>query len=151
MRTLASAALALGIGLTPVLAQDAPPPRPRMGDRLPDREARFDRALNLTEAQKTSVKEIRGKHKAAIESRRAAAETAHKAFADAMKNPDAKAEDLKALHRAQADANLDLLLEHRAQRMEIRAILTPEQREKAARLMGRLEGMRMRHPGGGPR
>jgi len=151
MRTLATAAFALGICLAPALAQDAPVPRPRMGDRLPRLEERFDRALHLSDAQKASVKEIRARHRPALEARRATAETAHKAFSEAMKNPEAKPEDLKTLHRAQADANLDLLLEHRAQRMEIRAILTPEQREKAARLLGRMEGMRMRHPGGAPR
>ncbi len=155
MRKLAPAALALGICLAPALAQDAPAPRPRMGARMGDRmdrmEERFDRVLHLTDAQKASVKEIRAKHKPAIEAKRAALETARHAFGEALKNPEAKPEDLKTLHRAQADASLDMLLEHRAQRLEIRAILTPEQREKAAGLLGRMEGMRMRHGGGGPR
>ncbi len=151
MRTLAPAALALGICLAPALAQDAPAPRPRMGDRMDRMEERFDRVLHLTDAQKESVKEIRARHKPAIEARRAALDTARHAFGEALKNPDAKPEDLKTLHRAQADASLDMLLEHRAQRLEIRAILTPEQREKAAGLLGRMEGMRMRHGGRGPR
>lgn len=151
MKTLATAVLALGICLSAAQAQDAPSPHPRKGDRHPRLEERFDRALHLTDAQKVTVKEIRDKHRSALEARRAAAETAHKAFSEAMKNPEAKPEDLKTLHRAQADASLDLLLEHRAQRAEIHAILTPEQREKATRLMGRMKGMRMRHPGGGPR
>jgi Spy/CpxP family protein refolding chaperone len=150
MKTLSLAALALGMCLAPAQAQDAPAPRPRMGDRLPKVEERFDRALRLTDAQKASVKEIRARHKAAIDAKRATAETSRKAFEESIRNPEAKSEDLKALHRTQADANLDLLLEHRAQRLEIRAILTPEQREKAARLLGRMEGLRMRHPGGMP-
>lgn len=150
MKPLVVSVFALGICLLPAQAQDASAPRPRKEDRQPRMQEHLERALHLTDAQKTTVGEIRGKHKAALETKRAAAQSAHKAFSEAMRNPDAKPEDLKTLHRAQADASLDLLLEHRAQRQEIRAILTPEQREKAARIEGRMEGRMMGHGGGFP-
>jgi Spy/CpxP family protein refolding chaperone len=152
MKPLVLAALALGICAAPAQAQDAHRPRPRMEDMQQRIQDRVAVALNLTDAQKGSFAEIRAKHKAALDSRRAAAQAAHKAFAEAMKSPDAKPEDLRNLHRAQADAAFELLLEHRAQRIEFRAILTPEQREKAAklegRMEGRMEGMRRMHRGG---
>jgi len=146
MKPFVIAALTLGVCLTPSFAQGDARPRPEaFQQKMQDR---MDKALNLTDAQKASVKDIRAKHKAALETKRKASEDAMKAFREGLRSPDTKVEDLKTLHRTQADANLDLLLEHRAMRGEIRAILTPEQREKAARLEGRMEGRMMGHRGG---
>jgi Spy/CpxP family protein refolding chaperone len=103
------------------------------------------KALNLTPEQKTKWDGILAKHKPAQEARRKAAMEADKALRDAMKKPDAKPEELKALHRAAADARFDAQLEHRAQRQELRDLLTPEQREKAAFILGRMEGGRRGH------
>jgi Spy/CpxP family protein refolding chaperone len=150
MKYLAIVPLALGLSMMPASSQDAPKPRIRPGEMRERMQGRMEKALNLTEAQKASVKEIRAKHKAALESKRDAAMAAHKAFMEAFRKPEAKAEDLRTLHRAMADANLEAMLEHRAVRDEIHAILTPEQREKAARLQGRMEGMRMGHRGEWP-
>ena len=98
---------------------------------------RFVKALALTPDQKTRFDAVMAAHKAPLETKRKAS----------MKEPETKAEDLKTLHRAAADADLDMLLEHRSQRQEIRALLTPEQREKAARLEGRMEGRMQGHKG----
>ena len=46
-----------------------------------------------------------------------------------------------------ADLAFDLRLERRAMKQEIRAILSPEQREESARMEGRMEGMRRSHRG----
>ena len=104
--------------------------------------------LHLSEAQKTSFQAIHAKHQDSLAGKRKALEAAHAAFKEAEKAPDAKPETLKALHRTLSDAAFELRLEHRAMKQEIRAILTPEQREQSARFEGRMEGMRMSHRGG---
>lgn len=156
MKTIAFAlALAVIPGFSQAPAPQAPPPPPAQHRERPRPEEfhkrmqdRVERALHLTDAQKASIKEIRARHHDGLQAKAHAAKDAGKAFMEAMHKPDTKVEDLKTLHRAQADANLDLLLEHRAMRQEIKAVLTPEQREKAARLEGRMEGMRMGRRGG---
>ena len=141
MRPFAIAALALAVTALTAFAQPAPGPRP--GPDREKRQERLDRALNLTDAQKATVKEIRAKHQQGAEARHKAAQDARKAFREALLKPETKPEELRTLHRAAADAELELMLDQRAQRQEIRAILTPEQREKAAFLIGRGEAMGM--------
>jgi len=101
--------------------------------------------LKLSDAQKASCKDIIVKHKAALESKGKAAKEARRAFFEALQSPDTTPETLKGLHRTMSDADLDALLERRAMRLELRAQLNPDQREQAARMMGRQEGMRMAH------
>ena len=145
MKSIAAALLCLGVGLTPVFSQGSgePGPRPRREEAGPRMMDHMVRALNLTPEQKTKWDGIVAKHKPAREAKHKAALDAGKAYQEAMRKPETKAEDLKTLHRAAADAKFDVLMEHRAQRQELRDILTPEQREKAAFILGRMErGMR---------
>jgi Spy/CpxP family protein refolding chaperone len=146
MKKLMLTALALGLSLTAALAQEPPQGRPgpagKPGAFRQRMEDRMDAALGLTDAQKTSMHQIREKHRTALEAKRKAAMTSRRAFFEALRNADAKVEDLKGLHRAQADADLDLLLENRAQSAEVRALLTPDQRERFGRMEGRMmDGM----------
>jgi Spy/CpxP family protein refolding chaperone len=141
--TLTTVALTLGLGLMPASAQDAPAPSPRH----PEAHSRMGRRLNLTEAQKTSLKAVRDKHQDGLAVRRKAAFEARAALVKAMRSPDSKPEDLKTLHRTAADLAFELRMDQRAMRLECRAILTPEQREESARMRGRMEGMMMRHRG----
>jgi Spy/CpxP family protein refolding chaperone len=156
--TLSTFALALGLGILPAAAQDAPgdrpAPRPRapMAGPLRERmEGRFEErlasSLKLTEAQRKSIEAIRARHREANEPRLKTLKDAQKAFAEALGKPDTPEAELKRLHQALSGLNFDLRMEHRAMRKEIREVLTPEQREKAARMEGRLEGRRMRRPG----
>ena len=131
-------ALTLGLGL-----QAAPPAedhteRPRMEEM----QARVAARLHLTEAQKASIQETRARHHESLSAKRKAARTAHATFTQAMRNPESKPEDLKALHQTATALTFDLELEHRALRQELRALLTPEQREQSARMEGRMEGRR---------
>ncbi len=150
MKTLILATLVAGFSFAPGFAQDAPAPGPRGQDFHPRMMARIERSLNLTDAQKAAFADIRAKHTPQAEAKRKAAQDARKAFQDAMAKEDTPAADLRKLHQTMADANLDVLLEHRAARQEFHAILTPEQREKAARMEGRFEGMMMGRRGGHP-
>ena len=105
--------------------------------------------LNLTEAQKASLKDIQAKHKDSFAAKKKAAMAARKAFFEAIQKPETAPETLKALHRTLSDLEFDRMLEFRAMRQEMRAVLNPEQREKAARMEGRMEGMRMARGGRG--
>lgn len=157
-------ALVLGLGFLPASAQATPeapaakdvhrPNRPGpmgRGEGMAKLEERFAIAVHLTDAQKASIKEIRSKHQATLEPRMKAAQEARKAFAEAARKPETSLADLKALHQAAADKTFDLRMDHRAQRLEIRALLSPEQREQAAKFEGRLEGMAMSRNGGNRR
>lgn len=127
-------ALLLTMGLVPVSAQR---PRP---DRAPERP---HLGMNFSEDQKKQVEALRAKHKDAIEAKRKALDEARKAFQEATDKPDATLETLRSLHQALADKQFDLMQTHRSQRLAVRELLTPEQRERAERMRGRHEGMRM--------
>jgi Spy/CpxP family protein refolding chaperone len=148
-------ALALGSGFLPAMAQGAPAPAPGCPMCSPKEgprgwmQGRMAEKLKLTDAQKTSLTAITDKHQASLAAKGKAAKDARKAFFEAMQKPETAPETLKGLNRAKADAGMEAMLEHRALRQEIRAVLTPDQREEMARMEGRREGMRMGRGGWG--
>lgn len=99
--------------------------------------------LNLTDAQKASLKTIAEKHKADFEAQRKTTEDAMKAFQTALKDPNAKEADLKALHDKVSQLRFTGLMAHRAMIQECLAVLTPEQKAQ-------WEKQRAEHPGFGP-
>jgi len=133
-------ALTLGLGLQAAPPAEEHTERPRMEEM----QARIAARLHLTEAQKASIQETRTKHHESLSAKRKAAMAAHEAFTQAMRKPESKPEDLKTLHQTATALSFDLQLEHRALRQELRALLTPEQREQSARMEGRFEGRRER-------
>ena len=137
-------ALALGTGSLPAMAQAAPAPQMASHDWT---EGRMAERLKLTDAQKASIREITTKHQAALAAKGKAARDARQAFFEALDRPESSADGLKALHRSMTDLGFEQLMEARTLRLETRAVLTPDQRELAARMEGRKEGMRM--AGGG--
>jgi protein CpxP len=132
-RTFALVALTM----LPALAQ--PAPRQRLREH---RQARVALALNLTEAQKTSLKALREKHEAALTAKREALRDAQGALRKALQDPAASEAQLRPLHERASAARFELLLAARSLRLERRAILTPEQREKAAELRGAVQAHR---------
>lgn len=105
--------------------------------------------LGLSDAQKASWKAIFDKHQASLAQKRQAAGAARQAFQEAYGRPGTDPDTLRQLHRAQADLAFEARLERRALRQELRAVLTPEQRERAAFWEGRMEARRWGR-GGGP-
>ena len=144
--------LGLAIAL-PAMAQGSPAPAPPMppmhGEGHGWMQGRMAEQLKLTDAQKASLKDITAKHQAGLAAKGKAAHEASRAFFEALQSPETTPEALKGLHRTMSEANLDALLERRAMRLEIRAMLTPDQRERAAMMLGRMEGMRMARGGSG--
>jgi len=109
---------------------------------------RMEDQLDLTPAQKASFQAIFARHKDSMAARRKASFAAREAFTEAVKKPETTPEALKALHRTLSDLRFDGMMERRTMRQELRAVLTPDQREQAARMEGRMEGMRMARSGG---
>lgn len=90
--------------------------------------------LDLTEAQKTSLKAIADKHREATKAKHEAAMTAREAYRVAMRDPATPADQLKALHDKVSQAQFELALDRRAMMQESMTILTPEQKAKAEQL-----------------
>lgn len=154
---LPAAALADDRALDAQQPKPAAPPAPEAQlQRRLDRMAEF---LKLTDAQKASIKALHEKHEAGAPARRDAVQAAAKAFREAAQDPKVTTEQLRRLHQAAADARFEAMADRRAMQLEIRSLLTPDQREKAALLrgmgMGRQREHRMmmrggRGPGFGP-
>ncbi len=149
--TLAVILSVIGVGLSaqaPETPRPEPHPRSEAGSHAgphmgfhPDFRAL--RELGLTDAQQAKVKAIHESHKPAFKAKGAAAEKARKALHEALTGDSADDKALKSLHDQAAAAQFDLLLEHRAIRKEIVALLTPEQKAQFDKLS--------KEPGHGPR
>ncbi len=105
-------------------------------------------ALDLTEAQQTALEALLERHRPAEQAKAEAGRTSHEALEAAMVEPATTVEQLKALHDAAAQAQYDLLLEHRAVLQEGLALLTPEQKARLAKLQKGAGSGRMRALGG---
>ena len=148
MKRLLGPSLLLLLGTLSLTAQ-APPPPPPAPQAGPQegwghgRQAeRLGRFLKLTDAQKASIKAIRDRHKAELTQDRTTEQSARVALRTAMKDGAATPAQLRPLFDKAAAARFDLLMAQRATHQEVLAVLSPEQREKAAELRGRMEGRR---------
>jgi len=100
----------------------------------PDRGSRPERiaqALQLTEAQKTSIQGIRAKHRPDLILRRDAVQHARIDLRTALQDTAIPEARLRVLYDKAAAARFDLLLAQRSLRLEVQAVLSPEQRAKA--------------------
>ena len=115
-----------------------PPPMsgPGMGEpmRRPEPGPSMLRFLDLTAPQKQAVKAI-------LDKRRPASTALHRtmvakamALRDGHEDPALAEPQLRALQAAESEARLQLLLDERAEFLEIHALLTPDQQAKAGRL-----------------
>ena len=139
VRILLASALALSL-----TAQQPPPPgpqgpqgrRPAMARvaRAGERMAFMAHHLKLNPQQRTQMKEIHQKHREAIQAKQKTATAAREAFRKAAQDPAGSPDQLKTLHQAAADRQFEVLMEHRAVKLEARALLTPEQKAEADRL-----------------
>jgi len=117
-RLILALALALSAGaLLP--AQPPPPPFATM------------QHLALTEAQRQSFHTILASHRAANMARHQALETRERALGEAVAEPATTESQLRVLHEAVSEARFALLLEDRAVRLELQALLSPAQQAQA--------------------
>lgn len=113
---------ALALAMSPSMMLPAQPPPPPF---------EMMKNLDLTEAQRQSIQAIFEKHRASQQLKQQALKTKEQALMDAMAEPATTEAQLKDLHGSASEARLSMLLEGRTIRMEIQAVLTPVQQEKA--------------------
>ena len=128
MKTMLWSTLLLALLALPAAAQTGPD----RGSR-PDRIAR---ALQLTEAQKASIQGIRAKHHSDLILRRDAVKHARIDLRTALQDTATPEARLRALYDKAAAARFDLILAQRSVRLEVQAVLSPEQRARATELHG---------------
>jgi len=125
MKPLLWSTLILTLAALPLAAQPAP-----------RRPGRIAQALNLSDAQRASIRSIREKHGPELHLRQDAARQAQAALRTALREPATPEAQLRTLHGKASAARFEMLMARRTVRQEVRAVLTPEQREKAAELRG---------------
>lgn len=143
--------LSLALGLTlvaPMIGQE-PPPRPHPGmQRGHGFGPMMMWGLDLTDAQKASMKAIATKHRESMKPTFEAAAGARKALRVAMMNPATPVDQLKALHDKASQVQFELALDRRAMHQETLALLTPEQKAKADKLRSEMQARHQDHPRG---
>ena len=134
MKVMLWSTLLLALLVLPLAAQPGPDP-----DSRPDsRPERIAQALQLTEVQKASIQGIRAKHHPDLILRRDAVQHARIDLRTALQDAGAPEPRLRALYDKSAAARFDLILAQRSVRLEVQAVLSPEQRAKATELRGHL-------------
>lgn len=128
MKPLLLTTLLLSLATLPLTAE---PEAARDG-----RSGRIAQALNLSDAQRTSLRSIREKHRAELLLKRDAAKQAQASLRAALREADTPEAQLRALHDKASAAQIEMLLARRVVRQQVQAVLTPEQREKIAELRG---------------
>jgi Spy/CpxP family protein refolding chaperone len=126
MKTMFRSTLILALMALPLAAQPGPDNHPRV--------ERIGRDLQLTEAQKTSIRAIRDKHRPDLVQRRDAVQHAQIDLRSALQDPATPEPRLRSLYDRAAAARFDMILARRSVRMEVQGVLTPEQRAKAAEM-----------------
>lgn len=120
-------------------------PGPGVGRPMaPRAEARMARAgeqmafmahhLKLSEAQKARMQELQKKNRPEIQAKHKLVQESRAAFQAALHNPDTSTDQLRKLHQAAADRQFEVALAQRSAKLEVRAVLTPEQRTEADRM-----------------
>ena len=110
---------------------------PLTAQPVPGRGPRAERialTLHLTDTQKTSIQAIREKHRPDLVVRRDAVQQAQAVLRTALKDAATPETQLRALHDKAAGARFDMMLARRSVHQEVQALLTPEQRVKAAEM-----------------
>ena len=141
MKSLLRSTLVLALLALPLAAQ----PGPDGGHRA----ERISRALNLTEAQKTSIQGIREKHRPDLILRRDAVLHAQIDLRTALQDPTTPEARLRAAYDKATAARFDMILARRSVRLEVQSVLTPEQRAKSAAMRAHAQARmreRVRHP-----
>ena len=119
----------LCLAALPLLAQPAPGAGPAAGPR----QERTAKMLGLTEPQRTAIQALNQKQRPALMAHMEAAQLAHQALAAALRDPQAKEATIRPLYDKAAATRYEAMMAKRTLQLEVGALMTPEQRMKAAR------------------
>lgn len=136
--------LALVLGILPLAAA-----APGSALKPPRALAHLSEQLKLTETQLPQLQAIQARHAEAAKGLKQEEATARKAFQTALHNPETPVPQLRTLHQALQDKAFERLLDRRALDGEVRAILTPEQRQEWDKLLAYRQGMKRGRRGHG--
>ena len=124
-----------GASAGPLAAQVPPRPcRPAAGAMRPAGPLAPFQALDLSPDQNQAVQGVLERRRAAGKGLRQSVEGKEDALRAALEDPATPEARLRALHAEASAARLQDLLEQRALVLELDAVLTPDQRAKAARI-----------------
>jgi Spy/CpxP family protein refolding chaperone len=118
---------------------------PLSGQPGPGRSPRIDRighTLNLSETQMASIQRIREKHRADLVHCRGEVRQTQTTLRTALLEAATPETQLRALNDKASAARFELLLARRSVHQEVQAVLTPDQRVKAAELRGMAQARR---------
>ena len=139
---LAFAVLAIGVGFTFAQKKESGkgegpfgPPPPFMLEKIADE-------LGLSEAQRTQIKQIMEAEKAKIQPLMETARQTHEQLKDLGTDGAFNEEQVTQLANRQAETTRQLIVEKERTKAAIFAVLTPEQRTKAAELKNKFEDKR---------
>jgi len=102
------------------------------------------RKLNLSADQKAAMKAISQKHRDEMRAKHQAQREARQSFQAVMADPNSKPADIQAAHQVLSQRALDAALAGHALRVEMRAVLTPEQQVQSDQLRGEFKIRRER-------
>lgn len=122
--------LAILLATLPMLAQVPSPAPPRPQHNGPN-------ALGLSAEQQTQIKAIRQKHQEVLKADHQAMREQNRAFRAAMEDPKTTEAQLRAAFDQVNARRFQALVERRAMRQEIRAVLTPDQQAQADAMKAR--------------
>jgi periplasmic protein CpxP/Spy len=150
--TVAAAALAVLPWAVAARAQEpmGPPHRGEFGRGFggPGFGPRFAEALGLTDEQKTQIEAVHTRQRETLKPLMEAARQAHEAFRTAVEAPNADATAVGRAAIAMNAAEKKLEAAHEAAFEEIKALLTPEQRDKLDKMREQGAGPGRRGPQG---
>lgn len=132
------------LGASLIAQAPPPPPPPLEAPHRPGGEFNL-RFLDLSPDQEKAVKNLLRQRRAGAQALHQAAADQEEAFHAALEDPAASEAQLRALHASASEARLKAALDHRALLLEVHALLTPEQRAKARRVMANQRREREAH------
>lgn len=135
--------LAILLAALPLLSQApaAPAPGPSAADH--PRTQRLAEALGLSPEQQAKLEAIRAQHTAALKADREALQAEGRQLHGAMQDPAASETQLRQAFDRMNEARFKALMDRRALRQEMRAVLTPDQQAKADALKARFREERL--------
>ena len=139
----------LCLAALPLLSQPASGGGPGRGPGAAPRQERNARMLGLTEPQRTAIQALQQKQRPALMAHMEAAQLARQALAAALRDPAAKEATIRPLYEKASATRYEAMMAKRTLQLEVGALLTPEQRMKAARLRRQAAGMGPGMMGGG--